>query len=100
EGRLRGRVTLLDKPLTDGVCPLFFPLLVRDKAASHRALAARGIETIEFWNSGDPDAERNGSDAQFLRKHVLEIPIHQDVTPEKADFMVDQILKLGVSLAA
>ena len=94
------RVPLLEKDLAPGVCPLFFPLLVANKQAAAAALAGRGIETVEFWNHGDPESFRRESHAEFLRRHVLEIPIHQDVTPETAEYMAQQILKLGVGLAA
>jgi dTDP-4-amino-4,6-dideoxygalactose transaminase len=100
EDRLRGSVHLLDRNLDDGVCPLFFPLLVKDKQSAAIALAKCGIETVEFWNSGDPQSDRPGSAAEFLRHHLLELPIHQDVTPEAAEYSVDQILKLGIGLAA
>jgi len=91
--RLRGKVALLDKTLSDGVCPLFFPLLVKDKKSAAGVLAERGIETIEFWNQGDPKSHRPGSAAEFLRRHLLELPIHQDITPEVADYAAGEILK-------
>jgi len=100
EDCLRGHIALLEKNLTPGVCPLFFPLLVANKQAAASALAGRGIETVQFWNRGDPESFRHESPAEFLRRHVLEIPIHQDVTPETAEYMAQQILKLGVGMAA
>jgi perosamine synthetase len=100
EDGLRGNVVLLDKTLSEGVCPLFFPLLVKDKQSAATALAERGIETVEFWNSGDPQCHNPGSPADFLRRHLLELPIHQDVTPEAAEYTVNQILKLDIGLAA
>jgi hypothetical protein len=96
--RLRGRTTFLDKTLSDGVCPLFFPLLAKDKNSAAHALLERGIETIQFWNRGDDAAYQEGSPSAFLREHVLEIPIHQDVTEDAAWYMADEIVKLGQSL--
>jgi dTDP-4-amino-4,6-dideoxygalactose transaminase len=96
--RLRGRVTVVERKLSDGVCPLFFPLLVKDKHYAADCLLRRGIETIEFWNVGDIEAYQSGSASAFLRRHLLEIPIHQDVTPEAAGFISKEILKLGQSL--
>jgi dTDP-4-amino-4,6-dideoxygalactose transaminase len=98
--RLLGRVVLLEKPLDDGVCPLFFPLLVRDKASAARALRRQQIQTVEFWNHGDPEANAERSDAGFLRRHLLEVPIHQDVTSDAVDYMAEQILRLKVGLPA
>ena len=98
EDRLHGKMSLLEKDLADGVCPLFFPLLVKNKHSAAAALLQRGIETVEFWNDGDPEACRDGSAAQFLRRHLLEIPIHQDVSADDAAFTADEILKLNLGL--
>jgi dTDP-4-amino-4,6-dideoxygalactose transaminase len=98
--RLKGHVALLDKPLNEGVCPLFFPLLVKNKQAAAATLAERGVETVEFWNQGDPESDQPGSPAEFLRGHLLELPIHQDVTPEAAQYAATEIIKLGIGLAA
>src|SRR5215467_4097314 len=100
EQRLTGHVALLDKPLHEGVCPLFFPLLVKDKQAAAATLAERGVETVEFWNQGDPECHQAGSPAEFLRRHLLELPIHQDVTPEAARYAANEIIKLRIGLAA
>jgi len=99
EDRLRGRAALLPRKLDEGVCPLFFPLLVTDKEKASRALWSHGIESVEFWNHGDPEARREGYPAQFLREHVLEIPIHQDVATRQLEFMADQILQPGICMS-
>jgi dTDP-4-amino-4,6-dideoxygalactose transaminase len=98
EESLRGRARLLEIELRQGVCPLFFPLLVKEKHAASIALLDRGIETVEFWNEGDQDAHCENSGAEFLRRHVLEIPIHQDLTAADAAFVADQIVKLDLCL--
>jgi len=98
--RLRGNVSLLDVRLGDGVCPLFFPLLVKDKPSASRALGQSGIETIEFWNRGDAELAHQKSDANFLRRHLLEVPIHQDVTAEAAERTAEEIIRLRIGLAA
>jgi dTDP-4-amino-4,6-dideoxygalactose transaminase len=97
--RLSGRTSVLDKPLAEGVCPLFFPLLVRDKREAAHAFRARGIEAVEFWNQGDPEADGpRFPEVRFLREHLLELPVHQDVSPSQVDYMADQALALGVRL--
>jgi dTDP-4-amino-4,6-dideoxygalactose transaminase len=99
--KLEGRVTMLREDLGEGVCPLFFPILVRDKQAAARALWQRGICAVEFWNETRPQAEREGGpDAQFLRAHVLELPIHQDVGPSQVEYIADQVLRLELQPAS
>lgn len=93
---LRERLPELPMPRDDlpqGMCPLFFPVFVEDKAAAARAFRERGINVIEFWNYGHPEAAAHtGRDTQFMRRHVLELPIHQDVTPEQVQYMADFML--------
>ncbi len=101
EERLRtAGASLIPRKLDDGVCPLFFPLLVKDKQQAAKALWSRGIESVEFWNEGDPQARREGSAAGFLRKHVLEIPIHQNVGSRQLEYMAEQIPRLDICLPA
>jgi dTDP-4-amino-4,6-dideoxygalactose transaminase len=93
--KLAGRATLLEKDLAEGVCPLFFPLLVPDKRAAAEALWRRGIGAVEFWNQGDPEASREAfPQVQFLRDHLLELPIHQDLTLAHLEYMARQVLDL------
>jgi dTDP-4-amino-4,6-dideoxygalactose transaminase len=90
---LGDRVTLLRHDLPEGVCPLFFPILVPDKGAAARALWARGVDAVEFWNDGDPAAD-DFPDVRFLRRHVLELPLHQDLGAEQIDFVAEQVRAL------
>lgn len=91
--RLAGRAALGVEDLSPGVCPLFFPLLVADKAGAAQALHEQGIEAVQFWNAGDPEA-RGNPEVEFLRGHVLELPIHQDLTPEHLEYMARCVLRL------
>jgi len=98
--RLAGRVPLLKRELEEGVCPLFFPILVEDKPSVAQALWRRGIAAVQFWNEGDPEADAAGAaDARFLRRHVLELPIHQDITAAQLDYMAEEVTSLEPLIA-
>lgn len=93
--RLAGKVNILRADLPEGVCPLFFPILVRNKPAVVRALRDRGVGAVELWNYGHPEADAHASeDIRFLRERAVELPIHQDVSPAQVEYMADQILHL------
>ena len=95
EHRLREKVNLLPLSLAEGVCPLFLPILVEDKKALAMDLRQRGIGVVELWNEGDPQA--NGPDAEdalFLRRHVLELPIHQNVSEAQLDYIAREVTRL------
>ena len=92
--RLRGKVNLLPLSLADGVCPLFLPILVEDKKAVAADLTRRGIGVVELWNEGDPEANGPDSeDALFLRRHVLELPIHQNVSEAQLDYIAREVTR-------
>src|SRR5947208_4100413 len=40
--------------LKSGVCPLFYPMPVDDKAGAMARLLARGVETVDFWRLRHP----------------------------------------------
>lgn len=91
---LQGAVTFLKEDIEEGVCPLFFPILVEDKHETAQALWKRGVDAVEFWNQGDARAQLVASaDTRFLRQHVLELPVHQEVTSAQMDYMVEQVRK-------
>lgn len=97
--KLRGKVAFVREDLDDGICPLFFPILVKNKWAVAQALRNRGIGAVEFWN--DPqDNPSIGPAARFLRAHLLELPIHQDVTESQVEYIADRLLRLNPLAAA
>jgi hypothetical protein len=94
--RLKDADGMVRHDLDEGVCPLFFPYLVADKGSAAAHMVSRGIEVIEFWNQGDPEAAKPGSAAQFLRNHLLEIPIHQDLSLGQLEFIAQQMNQLNI----
>jgi perosamine synthetase len=93
EERLRGHAAALPIELSRGICPLFYPILVDNKPVIAEELRQRGIGVVEFWNEGDPAAcGPESEDALFLRKHVIELPIHQGVTEAQLDYIAGEVI--------
>ncbi|MBI4485116.1 MAG: DegT/DnrJ/EryC1/StrS family aminotransferase [Acidobacteria bacterium] len=100
DARIDGQATRVYRDLPGGVCPLSFPILVADKPAAARALQARGIESIEMWNDGvGGDRSEMSDSVRFLREHVLELPVHQDLTPAHIAYVADQVSSLQLRMA-
>ena len=91
ESLLDPRVIRVFPDLPDGACPLFFPILVPDKPAAARALQRRGVDALEFWNESMESGDEMGDDARFLRAHVLELPVHQDLTERQLTYLARQV---------
>lgn len=96
--QLAGKISILQQDLKEGMCPMFFPILVPDKKAVAKALLSRGVRAVEFWNYGYPEAkEVSCPTTRFFQNHLLELPIHQDITSEQVNYTVDQVLSLGAA---
>lgn len=94
--RLPQRIQALPRDLDDGVCPLLFPVLVRDKHAVTLELQARGVAAVEFWNFGDPEARREGAaGAQYLREHLIGLPIHQELMKSQVEYIARCVAALA-----
>ena len=81
--------------LPEGACPLFFPIIVADKHRTAVALQQRGVDALEFWNDSVESGAEMSADARFLRTHVLELPIHQDLTPRHIAYMARHVSELA-----
>ena len=57
------------------------------------ALRVNGVDVLEFWNHGARSGDPEGENARFLRRHVLGLPIHQDLTPRHIDHVAAQVLR-------
>ncbi len=97
--RLQGHATPVFPDLPDGVCPLFFPIRVPDKHAVALALQARGVDALEFWNESMDGSLEMGASARELRQHVLELPVHQDLTPRHISHLASQVCSLHLPAA-
>jgi len=90
--RLRELAPPVFTALPAGVCPLFYPLRTTKPDAIAKQLAARGVETVDFWRTGHPACSLSEfPEVAELRRTVLEIPIHQDVTPQAAAALADAV---------
>ena len=95
-GELDAHVRPVFPVLPDRVCPLFFPVMVPDKAEAATALRRRGVDALEFWNDPVGDGSEMSPYARFFREHVLELPIHQDLSSRHVSHVARQInLTLG-----
>lgn len=80
--RLRDDLEELTLPpfreLPEGVCPLYFPLLVADRRRAIAALLARGVRALEIWPVPHPILDHpRFSELEPVRRGLLALPVHQ-----------------------
>jgi perosamine synthetase len=95
--RLRGRAHTPPPfaALPDGVCPLFFPVMVDDKPRVHEEMARLGVQTINLWYDSHPACPSDlAAEASRWRHHLLELPIHQGLSGEDIDRVADALVSV------
>lgn len=90
--RLRAVSAPLFEGLPAGVCPIYYPFLIRDSQDAQRRLRARGVETITVWHESHPVTPVGSfPEVDELRRTVLWIPCHQDLTPAAISRVADAV---------
>ncbi len=81
-------VQILFPSLAEGVCPLFLPIKVSDRGILKNRLEKAGVKTFIFGEFLHQNLER-GFDplAEAWSRHILCLPIHQDLTQTHLDFI-------------
>lgn len=91
--RLRGHLPLPFPDLPPGVCPLFLPVMVRDKPWFQRELASLGVHSVNLWDASHPTCPPHLADeVAGWRRHCLELPVHQELDGEDVDRVADAVL--------
>jgi hypothetical protein len=79
-GRLREVSPPLFNELPPGTCPLFYPLVVEDKALVMDRLHQAGIHSVDFWRDHHPACDPDEfPEVMQTRRTIVEIPSHQDI---------------------
>lgn len=80
------------RELPQGVCPLFFPIILESKDKRekiYKILKSRGIITHPWWDRFHPDVPwEEFPDAVYLKEKLFGLSIHQDLTLKELDFVI------------
>lgn len=82
------------KTLPEGVCPLFFPVRIieKDRDEAQNLLKKAGIQTFVFGKFPHRSLPEDlFPEAVSLSKEILCLPVHQDMTIKKLDFMANAL---------
>ena len=82
----------LFETLPDGCCPLTFPLWVADPRGLVTHLKRLGIVSVHFWTITHPAIPFSDFPLeQDLKRHVVTLPVHQDLRNAEIQRMVDSV---------
>jgi dTDP-4-amino-4,6-dideoxygalactose transaminase len=66
-----------------------------DKAGAMARLLARGVETVDFWRLRHPVLPVGVfPEVDRLRERVLELPVHQDLSPADTEHVASCVREL------
>lgn len=88
----------LHQHLPDDVCPLCLPVLVENREAVYHRLNDMGIPPVQWWG-GFHKAFDLGEfpEARYLKGHLLGLPIHQQLTNDRINYIITQIEKIDAA---
>jgi perosamine synthetase len=81
--------------IPEGTCPLDFLCIVPDPVEVRRQLLTYGIESDPYWDFFHPAVPwEEFPEAVYLKRHVLALPIHQDIGEGEREYLVASIKQI------
>lgn len=78
--------------LPDGVSPMVFPVIVKDRANFHLVLRERGVPAVTWGGVIHGDLPKDlYPDAWFLYDRLVMLPVHQDIGNPEIEFMLEVV---------
>jgi hypothetical protein len=85
--------------LQEGVCPLVFPIIVKDRAAWVRALHRLGIGAYSWWEGYHRECSWEAfAEARYLKDHLLCLPVNQGLGERQMAFIGQAVTALRSEL--
>ena len=85
---------LVFKYLPEEVCPLAFPVLLKEREQIHREMLERGFGVYPWPFLPKEISRQDFPDTFYLADHLLLLPIHQDVEENHLEKMCDCLFRL------
>lgn len=83
----------LFKELGDGICPLYFPVLVKNRLTVCQELNDQSIAAIAWWSGYHRGLPwEKFPDACFLKDNLLVLPVHQQLNLAEITFIAERTI--------
>ena len=91
----QNNLSILHPELPDGVCPLNFPIIIENRDFVRLELYKRGIDADAFGKCYHKDFSLHDyPDSDYLKNHILSLPIHQNLDTERIRYIADNLLNI------
>ncbi len=92
---IKEHFTTIFPELPDGVCPLFYPIIVDNRIMWNRKLKESNIGTATVWLPHHPSCpDEIAQTVSYLRENLLELPIHQSLNENDIRYIAETIIDL------
>jgi dTDP-4-amino-4,6-dideoxygalactose transaminase len=90
----KANIDVLFKELPEGICPLYFPVIVKDRDQICQRLNERLIHAIPWWAGYHRSlAWQENPDACFLKDNLLALPVHQDINETGVEYVSECLIE-------
>ena len=81
--------------LPEGVCPLHFPVIVKNRDEIKAQLFARAVDAASFWRGYHRELPWDDfPDACYLKAHILALPIHHKLGENDMTYIAKNLIDL------
>lgn len=85
-------VDLLYNKIPSGICPLYFPVIVKQRDIVSRMLNDFSIDSIAFWAGYHKDLNWSKyHEACYLKNNLLALPVHQQLNEKHINYIADKL---------
>ena len=90
----RANLEVIYKKLPEGVCPLYFPIIVNNRDQVCHKLNERLIHAIPWWAGYHRAiAWTDNDEACYLKDNVLALPVHQDMDESGVRYVANCVIE-------
>jgi dTDP-4-amino-4,6-dideoxygalactose transaminase len=91
-------IKLLFNELPEGVCPLYFPILVNKSKYINWQLNLRSVGSIAWWSLYHRNCSwQDYPEACYLKNNLLVLPVHHQLNEKHIDYIIRQVNEVLVN---
>lgn len=93
------RVNLPFGELKEGVCPLFFPIIIEHRDIFYNEIRKMGIVGHDWWKDFHPSVPwEQFPEASFLKRSILGLPVHQELDVADMERIISAFEELCIKI--
>jgi dTDP-4-amino-4,6-dideoxygalactose transaminase len=89
------KIQFLYQDLPEGICPLYFPILIDNPGYVYKQLLKYSVFTFHWWSGYHRDLPWSDfPEACYLKDHLLVLPVHHQLSEKHIDYIIQKLLQV------